>query len=47
MFEAQHHGGNLSVVARNIWLWLCTFPKTEDLDGLYGGMVKNLTERVE
>ena len=47
VFEAQHHGGNLSVGARNIWPWPCTFPETKDPDGLYGETVKNVTERVK
>ena len=47
VFEVQHHGGNLSVRARNIWPWPCTFPETKDPDGLYGETVKNVTERVK
>jgi hypothetical protein len=45
LFEAKN-GGTLSLVAKNIWVWLCTFPESEDGDGLYCSIVKKITLRV-
>jgi hypothetical protein len=45
VFEAKN-GGTLSLVAKNIWVWLCTFPESEDGGGLYCSIVKKITLRV-